>query len=184
MIELESLGFAPDFAARQVSPDEAQPVAFVQPVGSTELRFFVRIETAGTVWFAGFKSELGYEHRLLACPNPAHLCVVSGGDGYLIDVSAPRLVLKVEPVPVLRAIGAPKREIVILADFADVFAYNAKAELVWRTHGLSQDGIKLLRVDRDYLVVDCWMVSREAWERFQVDLATGSPHPALKEGNK
>lgn len=171
MITLESLGFAHSYEAVSV---ERPPSDVHWVTGQHTAAIFVRISTRTNSWTVACANRLNYPSRLLACPNGDQLCIIAGGEGYILDVGSMAVVHSLEPVPLLEAVGDTTQGLLILGTFNDLFAYDSAAHMVWRTTDLAQDGLRLRVVSRGWLTVDAWMVSRESWDRFQVNLATGA----------
>jgi hypothetical protein len=108
--------------------------------------------------------------RILSCPDPHWLCVISHGAVYLVDSRNPRHWREPGIFPVEHALAAPDAGLLLLAGFTDVEAWSMGG-LVWRSARISVDGLRSLRVEGAQLRGEGWYP--DCWEEFTLDLRTG-----------
>lgn len=109
--------------------------------------------------------------RILSCPDPHRLCVISRGAGYFVDSRNPEHWRESGIFPVEHALAAPDAGLFFLAGFTDVEAWGVDGP-VWRSARISWDGLRSLRVEGAQLRGESWYP--DCWEEFTLDLRTGA----------
>jgi len=155
--ELQPFGFEPTY---QVTPaflpngevdmlefrPEGQP-GRAWPASGPLLQ--VRTE-AGREWYGVFQ-EGDYPLSAMYCgPSPDHLCVVAGGEAYIVPVAEPRRYLRVATYPVLEVHRIPQREVLAFVDFIHIVAYSTTG-ILWRSKRVSVDGMRITSVGPAYI---------------------------------
>jgi hypothetical protein len=125
----------------------------------------------GEPWIGVFAAgdEVG-PTRILSCPDPLRLCVISRGAGYFVDSRNPKHWCGSGIFPVKHVLAAPDAGLLLLAGFTDVEAWNVDGP-VWRSARISIDGLRSLRVEGAQLRGEGWYPN--CWEEFTLDLRTG-----------
>jgi hypothetical protein len=106
-------------------------------------------------------------------PNTKRLLVVAKGDGYLITTDNPEQWERVATIPTTDVRSIEKQEIMVLASFTNLVAYN-HAGVFWKTKQLSWDNLKIVSVTELELTGEFWDIRTESKQRFIVDLKTGT----------
>jgi len=117
--------------------------------------------------------------RVLSMPDPAKLCVVARGAGYIVSVSDPRTWETVRAIPIIDIRVVQSAELVLFANYTEILAYG-KDGVTWRTQRLTWDGLKILSVGDRTLVGEYWDLREEGMQRFEVDLATGAARGGIE----
>ncbi|HKB64262.1 MAG TPA: hypothetical protein VKC61_00300 [Pyrinomonadaceae bacterium] len=112
------------------------------------------------------------KNGLYAWPDPRILCVVSQGQGYLVWADEPTKSELIRVDPVLDVMSVPAKQIVVFANYTQLIAYG-KSGPVWVTNRLSWDGLKLTKLNNDYIEGEVWDPRVEANVGFKVDLSNG-----------
>lgn len=109
---------------------------------------------------------------LYTLPDPARLCVVAQGQGYVVQANAPASYETVEAQPILDVRPIVEREIIVFATFTDLVAYG-KAGQLWRTERLAWEELKITEVTADHIRGKVWDPQTESYVDFTIDPATG-----------
>ena len=130
----------------------------------------------GTAWIGTFAfgniSKTGVT-GVFTMPNQREICVVARGEGYLVNVEAPTTWQTIRAVPVIEVRPVAQHELVIFANFTELFAYGLTG-LLWRTKRLAWDGLTLLSVSENSIHGEYWDHASNAKKDFVVDLQTGN----------
>lgn len=132
----------------------------------------------GTFAF-GFKSSKAAS-GLYSWPDPARLCVVSSGQGYLVDVDEPGSYDLIRPVPIINVLPVAERSLVVFVNYTTLTAYGGDG-LLWETKRLSWEGIDLTSVTGSFVEGVVWDPRIEAATPFTVDLRDGSHRGGIDE---
>jgi len=126
----------------------------------------------GDPWIGVFASgRAGGTDRLLSCPSPDWLCVVSGNRAYLVDTQDPdRWELVKGGWPVVQVIPAKEAKLLLFAGDTDIEAWGPNG-IAWRSARLSLDGLRNLAVKGMMLQGEGW--NPDVWEEFTLDLGSG-----------
>lgn len=127
-------------------------------------------EWIGTFAAGGFGSRSVTE----ACrsPNSRKLCVVSEGQGYIIDVECPEIYDDVPIFPILALRSSSKHRLLIFANHTEILAVSAEG-VAWRTARLSWDSMQLTSMSEDELCGVFWDMRSESEQCFTVNLING-----------
>jgi hypothetical protein len=106
-------------------------------------------------------------------PNPNKLCVVSEGQGYVLDVRHPKSCDSVPIFPVLALRSSAKHRLLIFANHTELLALGEQG-VAWRTARLSWDSLKLTSMTDDELSGVFWDIRSESEQSFKVNLANGT----------
>ena len=107
-----------------------------------------------------------------SCPNPAMLCAVAGGYGYMIDTRAPEQWKQLEYRPVVEVRPLPTVGLILFVSFHTIEAWGAAGRL-WQTAKLSWEGVRLGEATGTELRGLGWDMRTDREIEFVVDLATG-----------
>jgi hypothetical protein len=107
-----------------------------------------------------------------SCPDPAMLCAVTGGYGYMIDTRAPERWQQIRYRPVTEVRPLPQAGLLIFASFHSVEAWGAAGRL-WQTARLSWEGVRLGEASATELRGWGWDMATDREMEFVVDLQTG-----------
>jgi hypothetical protein len=112
-------------------------------------------------------------NAVLSMPNPQQVCVISRGEGYIVDAVSAREIEAISMIPILGVVPAPAKALWLMHDFSRVRAYGRDG-LVWSTPALSWDGIEILEVTDTELRGTAWDSPNHKHVPFAIDLATGA----------
>jgi hypothetical protein len=124
------------------------------------------------VFAAGVLSRRG-ANAVLSMPHPQQLCVVSRGQGYIVEVTSAREIEVISMEPILGVMPAPASGLLLIHDFNRVRAYGREGR-VWSTPAISWDGIQLLEVTERAVHGIAWDSPNNKHVPFVIDLATGA----------
>lgn len=106
-------------------------------------------------------------------PNPTKLCIISQGQGYIVDALSPGACEPLPIFPIFAVRSSAKHRLLIFASYTELLAYGVMG-VIWRTKRLSWDGLKLTSMTEDQLCGHFWDIRSESEQSFTVDLATGN----------
>jgi hypothetical protein len=107
-----------------------------------------------------------------SCPNPAMLCAVAGGYGYMIDTRAPEQGRQLEYRPVVEVRVIPEAGLIVFVSFHSIQAWGSAGRL-WQTARLSWEGVRLGGASARELRGWGWDMRTDRELEFVVDLGTG-----------
>lgn len=110
---------------------------------------------------------------IFTMPNPDELCVIAGGQAYILNVKNPRNYETPAIVPVIDVRFSENYRIIILANHTELMAIGASG-FVWRTERLSWDSLKLSTITDETLSGVFWDIQSESEQSFSVNLADGT----------
>ena len=144
-------------------------------VGTGELIVRV-VPRKGETWIGKFSP--GYKSPkaitgVFACPNENQLCVVSSGQGFILEANNPKSCQGVQAYPVTDARLLAAEELLILSDFTRVVCYGENG-VVWKTPDISWDGIELSAVESGKMRGFAWDAPKSKTVEFSISLRTGS----------
>lgn len=131
------------------------------------------IPYAGSSWIGIFAP--GYPNALTgiySSPHEQKVCVVSSGQAYIVRVDDPHAWEEVRAFPVWDVRAIPDKQILILADFTTLTAYDREG-MIWKTDHLSWDGLKITSIGNDGIRGLAWSAPLSKDVEFVVDLETG-----------
>lgn len=145
--------------------------------GSIEERWFnargactwVRFtEADGHEWAGVFGNGDFTQYRAAVLFNEQQSAfIIAGGQGYALDLGTRRLLYLTPHDYQVGIIAVPGRDLVIAADFTDLFAYSS-AGPVWRSGRIALDGVHLARATSTELEGHVWQ--GDAWYEFRLTL--------------
>ncbi len=160
-------------------PERSSALHYYYPGGSTEGgRDGVLVEVRpeqGQPWLGTFafgRIAPSGPSGIFTMPDPALLCVVAKGQGYLVSASSPKSWERVRVTPIIDVRPILAHEIVVFAEFTRLVAYG-RAGIKWQTKRLSWDNLKITEVTDTSINGEFWDIRSEAMAKFVVDLATG-----------
>jgi hypothetical protein len=106
------------------------------------------------------------------CPNPAMLCAVAGGYGYMIDTRAPEQWRQLEYRPVVEVRPIPEAGLIVFVSFHAIEAWGVAGRL-WQSAKLSWEGVRLGQATATELHGWGWEMRTDREVEFVVDLVTG-----------
>jgi hypothetical protein len=112
-------------------------------------------------------------NAMLSMPHPHQLCVVSRGQGYIVEVTSAREIEVISMEPILGVVPAPASGLLLMHDFSRVRAYGRNGR-AWSTPAISWDGIQLLEVTARAVHGTAWDSPNNKHVSFVIDLATGA----------
>jgi hypothetical protein len=120
---------------------------------------------------------LGFASRAVptgvwSCPDPAMVCALAGGYGYMIDSRAPEQWQQLAYRPVTEVRTLPEAGLLVFVSFHSLEAWGAAGRL-WRTARLSWEGVRLGEATPTELRGWGWDMRTDAEMEFVVELATG-----------
>jgi hypothetical protein len=159
------------------SPDGEQVVYYpgASSKGGTD-GILVRVKPAeGSSWIGIF--AFGYESpncftAICSCPNENTLCVVSQGQGFIVNAFEPRVWEEVKSFPILDVRDIVEKRLLVFADFTSIAAYGVNG-LLWTTERLVTDDLKITEVTAEYIKCVGWDGPRDREIGFLVDVDTG-----------
>jgi len=114
-------------------------------------------------------------------PDPRRVCVVSRGEGYLVNATAPTEWEAIRATPIIDVRSILARLLIVFADYTTLFAYG-QTGIVWKTKRLTWDSMEITEVTDAFIKGEFWDIRREATANFTVDLATGLHQGGIGEG--
>lgn len=175
------LKFAHEYAVRPVASwSESDQVMRIYFPGeaevSTERSVALQVEPYdGRSWvgiFAGDYGDQNAANLVASCPNRLQICVVAGGDGYIVETNQPSRWLKVQAFPIREALPIPECNLLVFADETQVVAYGPRG-LAWQTRDLVSDDLKITNVTNQSISGVGWDASEGHEVEFEVDLESG-----------
>jgi hypothetical protein len=109
-------------------------------------------------------------------PNPAEICVVSGGYAYFIDTTAPQRFTMLTYRPVLQVRVLAAEELLLFVGHRALLAWGAQGQ-VWESDKLSAEGITLTGIEPGVLHGLGWDLMADKETPFAIDLRTGRRIP-------
>jgi hypothetical protein len=107
-----------------------------------------------------------------SCPDPAIVCALAGGYGYMIDSRAPEQWQQVGYRPVTEVRAIPEAGLLVFASFHSVEGWGPAGRL-WKTARLSWEGVRLGEASATDLHGWGWDMRSDTEMEFVVELATG-----------
>jgi hypothetical protein len=109
---------------------------------------------------------------LWSAPDPAWLCAVSGGYGYLIDTAAPERFMMLPYRPVLEAQAVASANLLLFVGHQRILAWGRDGQ-AWESVKLSDEGITISGIERGVLRGAGWDMRTDRETEFTVDLRSG-----------
>ncbi len=105
-------------------------------------------------------------------PNPNEICAVSGGYAYLIDTAAPEQFTMIPYRPVLEVRAAPEQGLLLFVGHHKILAWGQSGQ-AWESPKLSDEGVKIERIDLDVLHGMGWEMVSDKEAPFMLSLSDG-----------
>jgi len=132
----------------------------------------VRIGEGEAAWVGNFQPGLSRLNAVEILPNKQDVLVVSGGAGYVIDPGRRSLVREVGAA-IIGIIRYPPANLLILNHQGIAFEAIGPEGSVWKTHRISWDGFRNVRVVAEQILGEAWRPFAPEWIEFSVDIQTG-----------
>ena len=123
-------------------------------------------------WVGKFCFGVGELTALVEMPSKTQLCVISKGEGYIVDIDQPNTVTLVKCVPVKRVHVELMPHLIVFSDFTRFCAYSENG-LLWQSEDVSWDGISEVMVGEEVISGKGWSAPKEAWIPFRVRTSDG-----------
>ena len=107
-----------------------------------------------------------------ACPNESQLCVVSRGNGYIVNTLQPSESEVLPLQPILQVIPVALQKRLLFVDYTGILAYGVHG-VAWRSDGLAWDALRIKGVGERDIVAEGWDAPTNQNVEFLVDLASG-----------
>lgn len=112
-------------------------------------------------------------NKVMSCPNPQEVCVISSGAGYIVRVDNPLEWRAVRSIPTCDARAIVTNRLLVLSDFTKLVAYG-DAGIKWEAANLSSDGITITEIADSRLSLLAWDAASQKKLRVVIDLNDGS----------
>jgi hypothetical protein len=109
---------------------------------------------------------------LWSTPNPAEICVVSGGYAYIIDTTAPSRFTMIPFRPVLEVRALLEQRLLIFVGHHAILAWGPNGQ-AWQSEKLSDEGLTVTHIDANQLHGLGWSMITDKETPFSLDLRTG-----------
>lgn len=129
----------------------------------------------GPSWVGNFQPGEGGLSDVFGCPGHDRLCVVAGGQGYLLTVQRPWEYQIVAAHPITQVYPMPEKGLIVFADYTRLVAYAA-AGVAWRSERLSWDGLEIIGVSGGRIIATAWDSPSQKEVRLAIDIDSGKPH--------
>ncbi|MHB2020402.1 MAG: hypothetical protein ACYCW6_25990 [Candidatus Xenobia bacterium] len=153
-------------------PETLTHVVRIPPNAQKGLVVEVRPDV-GNPWVGLFRygaESLASSSGLFSHPSPSWLCILSGGQVYLVPINDPERAISVGMFPVRGVFAAPRHRLLIFADTHKLTAWGAGGK-VWETTPLGWNGLKDIRIQEDFLEGKTWDGKQDV--DFRVELHSG-----------
>jgi hypothetical protein len=121
-------------------------------------------------WVGNFQPGLSSFHSVLAHPDHKHVVVVAGGEAYVVDPTARKLVTTFG-VSIETAIDVPLLKAILFSNGL-WFELLGEGGLMWKTRRLSWDGMRNVEVRDLQVRGEGWRFD-DTWHEFALDLSNG-----------
>jgi len=150
------------------------PLAFARPPQAAHSEGLVLrvLPAVGQPWVGNFHRGNEGTSGVFASPDPATVCIVARGQGYLVKTNTPSVFELVEADPIKQVLSVPARGLLLFVDYTTVAAYGVGG-LVWRTARLSWDGVRITDAGPDSVSGLAWDAAAGKDTPFAIDTLTG-----------
>ena len=131
----------------------------------------VRVNAGGSEWVGNFEGDDGGTFIACATPSPNHICVVSAGQAFVVNVNNPNDFEIVPISPVRQVLPMTDLQMLLLADDARIASYGPSGRL-WRTGVLGSDELRINR-EGNLLTGEVWDAALGRVRQFRIDPASG-----------
>lgn len=111
---------------------------------------FVAPRIAPWIGVFAFGTTPGGTSGVYAHPDANTVCVVSGGDGYIVRADDPTQWAEIFENPIFDVVSIPNQGILVFATYSELVAYGADG-LVWQTERLALDELHITGVHDGYI---------------------------------
>jgi hypothetical protein len=136
----------------------------------------VRISlAAGDAWIGSFApghSGSRTMSRVMSCPNPSEVCVISAGQGYIVRVENPSKWRSIRAIPVCDARAVLNKQLMLFSDFTKLVAYGVDGPQ-WESPSVSSDGIQITDIANGRVELVGWSAAKQRKEHVSVNLDDG-----------
>ncbi|MBS0193226.1 MAG: hypothetical protein JSR34_03205 [Proteobacteria bacterium] len=141
-------------------------------MGSHSEGFVVRfIPASGETWIGNFNPGLSSLSTVVCHPNEAHIIVVAGGTGYVVDPIS-RQVLSNFGGQITLAQELSAHQAVLFGNGL-WFELLGRDGFAWRSNRVSWDGMKDIAITEQHIIGKAWCFD-DTWHEFKVSLASGA----------
>lgn len=119
----------------------------------------------------GYSSPAGVS-GVFSCPSPKSLCVVSAGQGYIVQVDSPDNWDMVQASPITDVRIIFDQGLIIFANFTEIYAYGMEG-LLWTTQRLCSDELKIKSISSDIIYGTGWDALTNAMTDFRISVYSG-----------
>jgi hypothetical protein len=176
------LAFDHDYDVSEID-DYASPAA-IAPVHDFKLTTWVRSEwftilfspANAPEWIGRFAIAYNIPpafNGVYSTPNPNRVCVVGGGQGFVIDVRNPKDYQTVRRFPITGAAQSTTANRLVFADFTALEAWDANGKS-WDSGRIALDELEIVRIDASSLFCRCRGLGDNYHFEFDVDLVNGT----------
>ena len=133
------------------------------------------IPATGETWigsFAPFNPKSNFASRVMSCPDPNAICVISSGAGYIVRTDNPSDWQGIPSIPVCDARSVLDKHLLVFSDFTNLVAYGAEG-LKWKSPQVSSDGIRIINIADGQIAVEGWDAAQQKKIRISVDVEDG-----------
>jgi len=122
--------------------------------------------------FAFGKNSANKYSAVLSHPNPSKLCVISWGDGYIVDTVDPQRFYLVDCHPICNVIASKKHKLLVFSNFTEFIAYGFKG-FAWRSKRVGWSDLNITEVTDDFVKGNVWDIRSESEIDFSLEISTG-----------
>ena len=167
----------PHFTWKVLSELPVEDVAIQFPRDPKDSSKFCVVQVTTKDGFQWIGNFTGIDNRYLSgvfpWPDPDRLCVVAGGNAYVVTVDNPDLYDELPVIPIIDMYNALEQGIILFATFSEISAF-AKTGPVWKTKNLAKDGIEIAEVKNG--IIYGITKSHNGDSEFRIDLRTGQQY--------
>jgi hypothetical protein len=113
-----------------------------------------------------------------SCPNPDHICAVSGGYAYIIDTTFPERFTMIPYRPVLEVRAIADMDLLLFVGHLSILGWGANGQ-AWQSEKLSDEGLAITLIENGRLHGKGWSMMTDQETPFTLDLHTGICAPEL-----
>lgn len=127
-------------------------------------------------WFATFAAgriSPNAANVAMHHPDPWKACIVSKGEGYIVNVLHPSDWATVPLRPIMGALPIPDKDVLVFWSFTRFLAIGVD-RVLWETPHLSWDGIRNVRFQENHLTAEVWDAPSSAWIQAAIQIGNGS----------
>jgi hypothetical protein len=107
-----------------------------------------------------------------SCPNKDYICVVSRGNGYIVNVNQPESWEIIKLMPIIDVRIHKEKNLIFFANLTEISAYNENG-LMWTTNRISWDDLRIIAINEKKIIGKYFDIRMEDNVEFEVDIDTG-----------